>query len=183
MGIGAYVRDVTLDSPDERRRGRAAHRFMILTTCSPAASRTRRNSWTTCCARPELTESAYVNIYLYDEERREFTLSSLSWEAAQGIRVPDAKTVCPLEDSTFWAGDPAAKALVVNDFEKPNPLKKGLRRPLPPGASCGSPSSSKGPSCDAGPGEQPASTTIRHPRLTVFMTGLDHAPADEYQER
>ena len=74
----------------------------------------------------DLTDSSYGYIYLYDEERREFTLNSWSRGVMPACRVRDPQTIYSLDSTGIW-GEAVRqrKPIVVNDFSSPNPLKKG----------------------------------------------------------
>jgi len=74
----------------------------------------------------ELTDSAYGYIYLYDEERREFTLNSWSHDVMPACRVADPQKAYALDSTGIW-GEAVRqrKPIVVNDFSAANPLKKG----------------------------------------------------------
>lgn len=74
----------------------------------------------------ELTESRHGYIYMYDEEAREFTLNSWTRDVMAECTVTDKKTKYQLEKTGIW-GEVVRqrKAIVVNNFQQPNPLKKG----------------------------------------------------------
>ncbi|MCC6143062.1 MAG: PAS domain S-box protein, partial [Candidatus Hydrogenedentes bacterium] len=73
-----------------------------------------------------LTGSTIGYIYHYDEFRREFVLNSWSKEVMKECRIIEPQTVYDLEKTGLW-GEAVRqrKAIVVNDFAAPNPLKKG----------------------------------------------------------
>ena len=74
----------------------------------------------------KLTESQFGYIYFYDEEKKEFTLNTWSGKVMEECSVMDPKTVYQLEKTGLW-GDVVRfnKPIIVNDFEKDNPRKKG----------------------------------------------------------
>jgi PAS domain S-box-containing protein len=78
----------------------------------------------------KLTGSKIGYVYLYDEGTREFTLSSWSRDVMRECAVVEPKTVYRLDTTGLW-GEVVRqrKPIVVNDFEAPNPLRKGY----PPG--------------------------------------------------
>ena len=77
-----------------------------------------------------ITESRIGYIYLYSEEKREFTLNSWSREVMEQCRVMNPQTIYQLEKTGLW-GEAVRqrRPILVNDFEAPDPLKKGY----PPG--------------------------------------------------
>ena len=74
-----------------------------------------------------LTESRIGYIYLYDEARREFVLNTWSREVMRECTVAEKQTVYSLEKTGIW-GEVVRqrRAIVLNDFQSPHPLKKGL---------------------------------------------------------
>lgn len=77
-----------------------------------------------------LTGSEIGYIYLYDEETQKFTLNTWSADVVQQCGTVGKKTVYQLEKTGIW-GEAVRqrKPIIVNDFAKFNPLKKGY----PPG--------------------------------------------------
>ena len=73
-----------------------------------------------------LTESKLGYFYFYDEEKQEFTLNTWSREAMEACSVPDPQTIYQLEKTGIW-GEAVRqrKPIVINNFQKSNPLKKG----------------------------------------------------------
>ncbi len=74
----------------------------------------------------KLTESIIGYIYYYDEEKKEFTLNTWSKGVMEQCAVLDPQTKYHLEKTGLW-GEVVRqrKEIVENDFEAPNPLKKG----------------------------------------------------------
>ncbi len=74
-----------------------------------------------------LTESKIGYIYFYDEQKKEFTLNSWSKETMQQCNIVEPDTVYHLHDTGIW-GEAVrqAKPIIVNDYQAPNSLKKGL---------------------------------------------------------
>ncbi|MBN2339060.1 MAG: GAF domain-containing protein [Acidobacteria bacterium] len=75
----------------------------------------------------ELTGSRFGYIYTYDDERREFTINSWSRDVMAECAIPKPPSVYRLEETGIW-GEAVRqrKPLIVNDFEAPNPLRKGV---------------------------------------------------------
>lgn len=73
-----------------------------------------------------LTESRIGYIYLYDEERKLFTLNTWSKDVLRQCTVQEKQTVYELDKTGIW-GEAVRqrKPILVNDFDAPNPLKKG----------------------------------------------------------
>ncbi|MDD4615033.1 MAG: PAS domain S-box protein [Caldisericia bacterium] len=74
-----------------------------------------------------LTESAIGYIYFYDEQSQEFQLNSWSNEVMKECTVIHPQTTYHLDKTGIW-GEVVRqkKPIVVNDFQAPNPLKKGI---------------------------------------------------------
>jgi len=75
----------------------------------------------------ELTESRIGYIYYYDEEAREFTLNSWSRDVMKDCAVANPQSKYDLDKTGFW-GEAVRqrRAILVNDFAAPDPLKKGI---------------------------------------------------------
>lgn len=74
----------------------------------------------------EITDSSIGYIYYYNEETCQFILNSWSKHVMEQCRVAQPKTVYDLEKTGIW-GEVIRqrRAILVNDFEQPDPLKKG----------------------------------------------------------
>ncbi|MDW7669144.1 MAG: transporter substrate-binding domain-containing protein [Bacillota bacterium] len=74
----------------------------------------------------KLTESKYGYIYLYDEEEKEFILNSWSKDVMPECMVVDKESRFRIETTGIW-GEVVRqrKPIILNDFQKPNKLKKG----------------------------------------------------------
>ncbi len=73
-----------------------------------------------------LTRSQIGYIYHYDEDARQFTLNSWSKEVMHQCTVTAPQTVYDLDKTGIW-GEAVrqGKPIIVNDFDAPNPHKKG----------------------------------------------------------
>ncbi|MBF0549372.1 MAG: GAF domain-containing protein [Deltaproteobacteria bacterium] len=73
-----------------------------------------------------LTGSKVGYIFHYDEEKRQFTLHNWSKEAIKECYLANPQTIYELDETGMW-GEAVRqrKLIVVNDFQAPNPLKKG----------------------------------------------------------
>ena len=74
-----------------------------------------------------ITESKIGYIYYYNEETKLFSLNTWSNEAMKECAVTEPQTVYELENTGVW-GEAVRqrKPIILNDFQAPNPLKKGL---------------------------------------------------------
>jgi two-component system, sensor histidine kinase and response regulator len=74
-----------------------------------------------------LTESTIGYIYFYDEKSKQFELNSWSKEVMKDCTVMNPQTTYHLDQTGIW-GEAVRqrKPIVVNDFQSPHPLKKGL---------------------------------------------------------
>lgn len=74
----------------------------------------------------KLTASKIGYIYYYDETKQEFTLNTWSKDVMLQCQINEPKTTYHLEKTGIW-GEAVRqrKAIIVNDFIAPNPLKKG----------------------------------------------------------
>ncbi|MBF0523626.1 MAG: GAF domain-containing protein, partial [Deltaproteobacteria bacterium] len=73
-----------------------------------------------------LTSSKVGYIYYYDEKKREFTLNTWSKDVMQECSVANPQTLYELDKTGIW-GEAVRqrKVIMINDFQEPNPLKKG----------------------------------------------------------
>ncbi len=74
----------------------------------------------------ELTDSVLGYIYLYNDQRKEFTLNTWSKGVKGECGIGDSPTISQLDRTGIW-GEAVrqAKPFIVNDFQSPHPLKKG----------------------------------------------------------
>jgi len=74
----------------------------------------------------KLTGSKIGYIYLYDEDKREFTLNTWSKDVMKECTVADRQTLYQLEKTGIW-GEVVQqrKPIIINDYQAPNELKKG----------------------------------------------------------
>jgi PAS domain S-box-containing protein len=74
----------------------------------------------------KLTSSQIGYIFHYDESKQEFVLNSWSKNAMKACNAANVQTVYHLENTGIW-GEAVRqrRAILVNDFQPPNPLKKG----------------------------------------------------------
>ena len=74
-----------------------------------------------------LTGSKIGYIYFYDEQKQEFTLNTWSKEVMDECKVLEPQTIYQLEKTGIW-GEVVRqrRPIMVNEFQAPNPLKKGV---------------------------------------------------------
>lgn len=74
----------------------------------------------------KLTESEVGYIYFYDEEKKLFELNTWSKKVMKECEVAEPQTQYELDKTGIW-GEAVRqrKPIVVNDFQAPNPLRKG----------------------------------------------------------
>ncbi|MBP1910722.1 PAS domain S-box protein [Methanolobus bombayensis] len=74
----------------------------------------------------DLTGSKIGYIYYYSEKKQELTLNTWSKEVMEECEIVEPQTVYQLECTGIWGeAIRQRKAIIVNDFDYPNPLKKG----------------------------------------------------------
>jgi PAS domain S-box-containing protein len=73
-----------------------------------------------------LTGSKIGYVFYYDERTQFLTLNSWSKTAMKECAILDKQTIYKLSETGFW-GEPIRqrKPIIVNNFDAPNPLKKG----------------------------------------------------------
>jgi PAS domain S-box-containing protein len=74
----------------------------------------------------EFTESKIGYIYFYDKDKKEFILNSWSNEVMKECTIAEKQRRYELEKTGIW-GEAVRqrKPIMVNDFQSPNPFKKG----------------------------------------------------------
>ncbi len=126
-GVGAYVEDVT----DEKRR-RSAEAKTILRHAVLADVFSRHFATTeeqldfVLTKAMQLTDSKYGYIYLYDEDRQEFTLNTWSNGVMDDCTVLDKQTKYHLERTGIWGEVVRQRQpIILNEFTAPHSMKKG----------------------------------------------------------
>ncbi|MEZ4524643.1 MAG: PAS domain S-box protein [Desulfobacterales bacterium] len=73
-----------------------------------------------------LTGSKIGYIYYYSEDRKEFTLNTWSEDVMRECRIAEPQLLYHLDKTGLW-GEAVRqrRPIVINDFQSPNPLKKG----------------------------------------------------------
>ncbi len=127
LGVGAYTKDVTKER--ERRRARTCmlkHNQLLLEMLTRNYDSKQEQLDYALHGFLKITKSQYGYIYFYSEEREEFILSTWTRGAMEDCTVKGEPKVYQLANTGIW-GEVVRqrKPIVVNDFERPNPLKKG----------------------------------------------------------
>ncbi len=126
-GVGAYIRDITEQRRREIRQKKALVRNKILVNVISKTFAGRQEQLDYVLQEAlKLTESKLGYIFVYDESKCEFTISSWSKNVLKECGIKDQKTKYRLEETGVW-GDVVRqrKPLILNDFTAPNPSKKG----------------------------------------------------------
>lgn len=126
-GVGAYIRDITEQRNREIRQEKTLTRNRILVDVLNKSFESRQEQLDYVLHEAlKLTESKYGYIYLYDEETKEFTLNSWSKDVMDACGIIEKQTAYSLEKTGIWGEVVRSREpLIINDFEAPNPLKKG----------------------------------------------------------
>lgn len=120
-------RRIRLINESEKRYERDLIRYKILTDVLSRNFEDKQEQLDYVLSQAlDLTGSQYGYIYLYDEKKEEFTLNSWTRGVLADCDVTEKLTKYQLHKTGIW-GEAVRqrKAIVVNDFNEPNPLKKG----------------------------------------------------------
>lgn len=131
-GVGAFIKDITYIKRQEDSLKRQIHRLNILVDVFMKNFQSRQELLDyTLHKALELTSSQYGYIYLYDEEKCEFTLNSWTIGVMADCEVVGKKTIYQLEKTGIW-GEVVRqrRPIVVNDMAKPNSLKRATRQAM-----------------------------------------------------
>ncbi len=126
-GVGAYVRDITKERKNEKLLKKTTQRNKILLDILGTSFDSKQEQLDYVLHRAlELTESKYGYIYYYDESMQEFTLNSWTRGVMHECSIADPQTKYELTKTGIW-GEVVRqrKHIIVNEFKKDNPLKKG----------------------------------------------------------
>jgi diguanylate cyclase (GGDEF)-like protein/PAS domain S-box-containing protein len=126
-GIGAYIRDITAQRMDEKKREKTTKRLSILSDILTRSFPDKQEQLDYVLHEAlKLTESIYGYIYLYDDQRQEFTLNTWTKGVMESCNVLNPQTQYSLENTGIW-GEVVRqhKTIMLNDFQRPHALKKG----------------------------------------------------------
>jgi len=127
IGVGAYITDITNARKNEKKQEKALFRYKILADMLSQSFESKQAQLDYVLHEAlKLTESQYGYIYLYDEMKRQFTLNSWTNGVMEACAITDKQSTYDLDKTGIW-GEVVRqrKPIVVNDFKKSNPLKKG----------------------------------------------------------
>ena len=128
VGLGAYITDITKTRAFEIQQEKNARRNKILADMlSISFESTQAELEYVIGEILKLTESQYGYIYLYDEEKRRFSLISWSDSVQEACGIKDQQSDCDLDKTGVW-GEAVRqrRPIIINDYDAPNDLKKGL---------------------------------------------------------
>jgi diguanylate cyclase (GGDEF)-like protein/PAS domain S-box-containing protein/putative nucleotidyltransferase with HDIG domain len=127
LGIGAYIKEIIKKREREKKQEKILHRHRILAQVLIQSFQSKQEQLNYVLQEAlKLTESQYGYIYLYDAEKQEFTLNSWTGSVLKDCNITEKVNIYQLEKIGLW-GEVIRqkKAIVINDFEQPNQLKKG----------------------------------------------------------
>ncbi|HKM40089.1 MAG TPA: diguanylate cyclase [bacterium] len=127
FGVGAYIRDVTGEHEQQRAQERRHKRSQLLVeVLSHTFASTQEQLDYALHELLEVTGSQYGYIYFYNEETEKFVLNSWTRGVMKECTVEGEPKVYQLANTGIW-GEVVRqrKPIIVNDFQKAHPLKKG----------------------------------------------------------
>jgi len=127
FGVGAFITDISKQRENEKKQEKELCRHKILTEVLTRNFENKQSQLDYVLNEAlQMTDSQYGYIYLYDEEKKEFTLNSWTLGVMDDCMVVEKLSKYQLDKTGIW-GEAVRqkKPIVVNDFSKPNPLKKG----------------------------------------------------------
>ncbi len=127
FGVGAYISDVTEEYERSRERERRLkHNKLLLEMLSRGFQNMQEQLDYALHQLLRISGSQYGYIYFYSEEKEEFNLNSWTQGVMKECTVPGRPRVYQLDSTGIW-GEVVRqrRPIIVNDFEKDNPLKKG----------------------------------------------------------
>ncbi len=127
LGVGAYITDITTARRNEKKQEKALYRHKIMSDMLSRSFDTRQEQLDYVLHEAlKLTESQHGYIYLYDESVRRFTLNSWTKGVMAFCSIKGNQNGNHLDETGLW-GEVVRqrKPIVINDFEKPDAMKKG----------------------------------------------------------
>lgn len=130
-GVGAYIREITEKKKQEEILKRTMERHRILANALLMKFQTSQEQLEYALQEAlHLTGSQCGYIFLYDDENRTLKLNCWTKGVLEACRITDMKDTYDLDKTGLW-GEVirTRRPIIVNDFQKPNTLKRGF----PPG--------------------------------------------------
>ncbi len=127
VGVGAYIRDVTEEQRQKEHQERMLkHKKLLLDVTTHSFKNTQEQLDYVLHELLKMSDSQYGYIYFYSEEKKEFVLNSWTQGVMKSCTVKGKPKIYQLEKTGIW-GEVVRqrKPIIVNDFQRPNPLKKG----------------------------------------------------------
>jgi len=127
FGVGAYIRDITEELEQLREQERALKRNELLYDVLSKHFNSKQEQLDYALHELlKLTESEFGYIYFYNEEKEEFVLNTWTQGVMRECKVKGEPKIYKLDKTGIW-GEVVRqrKPIIVNDFNKPNELKKG----------------------------------------------------------
>jgi diguanylate cyclase (GGDEF)-like protein/PAS domain S-box-containing protein/putative nucleotidyltransferase with HDIG domain len=127
IGVGAYMREVTAEKKQEEILKRSMERHRILANALMMSFQSSQDQLDYALREAlRLTGSQLGYIFLYDDKRRELKLKTWTEGVPEMCGIPVGQTVFKLERMGIW-GEVVReqKPIIVNNFDQPNPFKRG----------------------------------------------------------
>jgi diguanylate cyclase (GGDEF)-like protein/PAS domain S-box-containing protein len=127
LGLGAHIRDITKERRHDKNQAKLLQRAGILIHLTSHDFKNSHEQLSYVLQQAvELTESKYGFIFYYDEDAKVFTPGIWSADVLSACKIEDAPLRYPL-DSAGLCGEVVRRRahMIINDFEAPNPYKKG----------------------------------------------------------
>jgi len=127
MGVGAYIRDITNEYNQKEIVDKISETNRIIMQCMLKSFTDIQEQLDYALHEAlKLTGSQYGYIYFYNEDTKEFTLNSWTNGVMADCSIMEKQTKYHLVKTGLW-GEVVRqrKPIIVNDFDAPDPYKKG----------------------------------------------------------
>ncbi|MGI6706516.1 MAG: diguanylate cyclase [Clostridia bacterium] len=126
-GVGTYMEDITEEHHRKIQEEKNLLRNQILVdVLTRHFDSTQEQLDYVLNESLRLTESQYGYIFLYDEDGKEFTLSSWSKGVMADCEIIDKQTIYSLQNTGLWGEVVRQREpIIINNYEAFNPMKKG----------------------------------------------------------
>lgn len=126
-GVGAIIRDQTTEYKQQQIISNIAETNRIIAQCMTKSFANVQEQLDYALHEAlQLTDSQYGYIYFFDETTEEFSLNSWTNGVMPDCTVVEKQTKYQLAKTGLW-GEVVRqrRSIIVNDFDAPNPLRKG----------------------------------------------------------